>query len=108
MISKINTLILAAVALFTSAGAQEQSPPEATISNGIIQARLYLPDDQHGYYRGTRFDWAGVIFELTYEGHNYFGPWRDHDPLVHDAITGPVEYFEPLGYDEAKPGETFV
>lgn len=108
MVNKISTAILGAFALLTVAVTQAQSPPEVTISNGIIEARLYLPDEQHGYYRGTRFDWAGVIFELTYQGHNYFGPWRDHDPLVHDAITGPVEYFEPLGYEEAKPGETFV
>lgn len=108
MAKKIGIILFAAFVFFTVAVAQVQSPPEATISNGLVQARLYLPDEQQGYYRASRFDWSGVIFELTYQGHNYFGPWRDHDPLVHDAITGPVEYFEPLGYEEAKPGETFV
>ena len=66
--------------------------PEATISNGSIQSRLYLPDAQRGYYRGTRFDWSGVIYSLRYKGHEYFGPWFDkYDPNTHDAITGPVE-----------------
>jgi hypothetical protein len=87
--------------------------PQATISNGQIRAKLYLPDPQQGYYRGTRFDWSGVIASLEYQGHNYFGPWfARHDPLIHDAITGPVEEFRnqdtALGYDQAKPGENFI
>jgi len=87
--------------------------PQAGIANGPIQAKLYLPDAKAGYYRGTRFDWSGVIASLEYAGHNYFGPWLEkHDPQVHDAIAGPVEEFRTgasaLGYDEAKPGDTFV
>jgi hypothetical protein len=23
--------------------------------------KLYLPDAEHGFYRGTRFDWSGVV-----------------------------------------------
>jgi hypothetical protein len=88
-------------------------PPQAEISNGSIHAKLYLPDPEQGYYRGTRFDWSGVIHSLRYEGHEYFGQWFDHyDPKIHDAIMGPVEEFRTndtsLGYEEAKPGETFI
>jgi hypothetical protein len=101
-------------------------PPRAEISNGTIRARLYLPDARNGYYRGTRFDWSGVVSSLEYKGHNYFGEWFDRfDPKVYDvdfsngisagpnsAATGPVEEFstagKALGYDEAKPGETFI
>jgi hypothetical protein len=102
--------------------------PQAEISNGAIRARLYLPDAQNGYYRGTRFDWSGVIASLEFAGHNYYGPWFDRmDPAVHDFIyaengeivagapsasCGPAEEFstagKALGYAEAKPGETFV
>jgi hypothetical protein len=87
--------------------------PQAGITNGQIKAKLYLPDPANGYYRGTRFDWSGVIASLEYKGHNYFGPWlAKHDPKIHDAIAGPVEEFRTnnsgLGYDEAKPGETFI
>jgi len=35
--------------------------PQTEISNGIIKASLYLPDTNNGYYRATRFDWAGII-----------------------------------------------
>jgi hypothetical protein len=87
--------------------------PEATLSNSEIRARLYLPDPEAGYYRGTRFDWSGAIASLEWHGHNYFGKWFDrYDPKIHDAITGPVEEFltngAGLGYDEAKPGDSFV
>ena len=87
--------------------------PQAEISNASVRATLYLPDAQSGYYRGTRFDWSGVIASLKWNGHEYFGQWFDrHDPKIHDAITGPVEEFltgeSGLGYAEAKPGESFV
>lgn len=88
---------------------QESSFPKAEISNGLIKARLYLPDAEMGYYRAQRFDWSGVIGNLEYKGHTYFGPWRDtHDPFSNDGISGPVEEFMPIGYTEAKPGDTFL
>jgi hypothetical protein len=87
--------------------------PEAAISNGLINAKVYLPDADRGYYRGTRFDWSGAIYSLKFQGHEYFGQWFDrYDPKIHDAITGPVEEFRTndagLGYAEARPGETFI
>jgi hypothetical protein len=103
------------------------SPPQAEINNGVLKVQLYLPDAQNGFYRGTRFDWSGVIGSLEYQGHRYFGPWfTKTDPAVTDfvyqgadiiagpcsAITGPVEEFSTddraLGYADAKPGGTFI
>jgi hypothetical protein len=84
-------------------------PPEVSITNGFIHARLYLPDADNGYYRGSRFDWSGVIPELTCNGHSYYGQWNpDYGPRVHDAIMGPVEDFLPVGFNEAKPGGSFL
>jgi hypothetical protein len=102
-------------------------PPQAEITNGQIRVMLYLPHARNGYYRGTRFDWSGVIAGLEYKGHNYYGPWFNRvDPKVHDyryegaeiiaspcsGITGPVEEFQTnrsaLGWDEAKAGGTFI
>lgn len=83
--------------------------PQAEISNGLIRARLYLPDPEKGYYQGTRFDWSGVISSLEFKGHQYFGLWFDkYDPKIHDAITGPVEEFTPLDYEAGKPGDPFL
>ena len=96
--------------LFVVPGAsQTEKFPEATISNGVVKAKLYLPDTEAGYYRGTRFDWSGVVASLDYNGHSYFGQWfPTYDPFLHDAITGPVEAFDPIGYENAKAGESFL
>jgi hypothetical protein len=90
-----------------------EGPPEAHLSNGLIEAKLYLPDAQQGYYRGTRFDWSGVISSLRFQGHEFFGQWFErYDPKIHDAIAGPVEEFltrdAGLGYEEAKAGGNFI
>ena len=97
--------------------------PQAEITNGLIKAKLYLPDAAKGYYLGTRFDWSGVIYSLEYQRHNYYGPWFDgRDPKIRDfsyvgaqiiagpcsAITGPVDEFQAMGFDDAKPGGTFL
>lgn len=83
--------------------------PQADIGNGILTARIYLPDAEKGYYRSTRFDWSGVMPELEYKGHSYFGQWfPKYDPTINDAIMGPVESFWPLGYDRAGAGGAFV
>src|SRR5215210_2995346 len=87
----------------------ESDFPQATISNKVVQMKLYLPDASRGYYQGTRFDWAGVVASLEYQDHQYFGQWFEkYDPRTHDAIMGPVEEFMALGYEEAAPGGTFV
>ena len=103
------------------------SPPAAQITNGSVRLSVYLPDAKTGFYRGTRFDWAGVIGSAEYAGHDYFPQWFQRaDPKVRDfiydgsdivagpctAITGPSEEFvtdgKALGFDEAKPGGTFI
>jgi hypothetical protein len=90
-----------------------QEPPQRDITNGLIHAKIYLPNADRGYYRGARFDWSGVIARLEYSGHNYFGVWfPKYEPTLHDAITGPAEEFRSeegaLGYAAAKPGDSFV
>lgn len=82
--------------------------PEASIHHEQLKLDVYLPDAEKGYYRGTRFDWSGVINSLQYQGHEFFGPWREHDPLAHDAITGPVEAFTPIGFEDAEAGDPFL
>lgn len=95
----------------------EVRPPQVEISNGLVSARVYLPNTETGYYRGSRFDWSGVIARVDYKGHNYFGVWFPHyDPRLHDAITGPVEEFRTgstgvgsaLGFEAAPAGGMFV
>jgi hypothetical protein len=103
---------LAAV-LSPTAGIGADAFPSAEISNGLVKVRLHLPDAEKGSYRGTRFDWSGIIVSLEYQGHTYFGQWyARHDPLINDAITGPVQEFftetPGVGYDASNPGGKFV
>lgn len=102
--------------------------PQAELANGEIRLKIYLPDAKTGFYRATRFDWSGMIGSLLYKGHEFYGPWFQRvEPNVRDfsydgadivaspctAAVGPAEEFvtdtnQPLGYQEAKPGGTFV
>jgi hypothetical protein len=100
---------LALVLLASTAFAADA--PQAEIANGSLKAKLYLPDAQNGYYRATRFDWAGAVLSLQRKGHEYFGVWfppERYTPTLHDAITGPVDSFEAIGYDEAAVGGKFL
>jgi hypothetical protein len=102
-------------------------PPQAELTNGLLRVKLFLPDAANGFYRATRFDWSGMIETVEYGGHRFYGRWfQATDPKVKDfiyqgrdivagpctAATGPAEEFntadKALGFDEAKPGGTFI
>src|SRR5215213_1041885 len=103
-----NFLCLAAAAA-ACALAADPPAPDIEISNGALRVKLHSPDPVKGYYQGTRFDWAGVIASLERKGHNYFGVWfPKYDPKLHDAITGPVDSFNAIGYEEAPVGGKFL
>ena len=125
-ISKIagSAVLLAAV---TCGWLVAADPPSAEIANGVIKAKVYLPDARNGFYHSTRFDWSGVIGSLEYKGHTFYGPWfHKIDHSVYDfnyddegvvsadftAMVGPGEEFNTdgaaLGFAEAQPGGTFV
>ena len=91
------------------------SLPHRELSNGIVSAKAYIPGPG-GFYRGTRFDRAGVVAQATYKGHNFgeywfssYSPhvrdfvWRDGQVTVHpaSAAPGPVEEFAAVGFDDA-------
>lgn len=89
--------------------------PQLALSNGVIKAFVYLPDPVAGYYRGPRFDWSGLVSRVEWGRHVLFAPWKDaHNPANHDDVHGTAEEFGmemplgPLGYPEAKDGETFL
>ncbi len=74
--------------------------------------RIYLPDADTGYYRGPRFDWAGMIHTVEHEGRTYFGEWKVVDePEATDNVVGTAGEFgmkSPLAYDAAAVGENFI
>src|SRR3954469_7651964 len=96
--------------------------PHKDITNGIISAKVYLPGEG-GFYRGTRFDRAGVVAHATYKGQDYGQYWfSSYSPAVHDFMwqngqvtvstasgaAGPSEEFTVIGFDEAGMGGKFL
>jgi len=95
--------------------------PHVAISNGLITAQVYPPGKKE-LYQGTRFDHAGVVFHVTYKGQDYSTYWFDRfviDPrdenkypagVQHSccAVSGPVEEFAPVGFEEAGMGGRFL
>jgi len=80
----IATLLLAALAYAPFAYGQGNAPfmpvdpratspasaldnfPNKVIDNGLVSAKVYLPDP-FGFYRATRFDHAGMVTHITYK-----------------------------------------
>ncbi|MEE3259817.1 MAG: hypothetical protein VX293_11460 [Candidatus Latescibacterota bacterium] len=102
-------LVLCASAVFAE---EEGGFPMLELANDELTMGLYLPDAEKGYYRGTRFDWSGIIERVEYKGHRFYGAWRfPHDPTGHDFVSGPAEEFgmdHPSGFDEVEAGGSFV
>jgi hypothetical protein len=133
---KLNFLLIALTASALCTGQSEISDkvafPSGQITNGLVTVSYYLPDSQKGFYRGTRFDWSGIIYSLNYKGEEYYGSWYTRiDPSIHNNVQrvtpdgrgevvtgiassgmGPAEEFltndKALGFDEARPGGTFL
>lgn len=100
-----------------------RNAPIVTLRNSRITMRVAVPDLKRGFFRGTRFDQAGVVTSLVADGRAFYGPWFSRtapevldytytdDGLVagpDSAATGPVEEFAVIGFEEAKPGELFL
>jgi hypothetical protein len=108
-IMKKTYLILFALAFYVTSAQQPNKFPETDITNGFISAHFYLPKISEGYYQATRFDWSGLITSLVYKGHDYYGQWyENYSPTTHDAVMGPVEEFQPVGFKESEAGGSFL
>ena len=117
------------LALSTPAAAQQgtlparalDDAPHVVIDNGQISARVY-PPGENSLYKGTRFDHAGVVMHITYKGQNYTDYWFDRfvvDPRDTSrqpagtvtaccAVSGPVEEFAVVGFEDAGMGGRFL
>ncbi len=84
--------------------------PQTEMTNGLLDVSVASDTgNPANFYRGQRFDWAGIVYSLRYRGHSYFGEWFDNfDPNFHDTVCGPAEEFTQIGYDDAKIGGGFL
>lgn len=126
---RILLALLAGAALTAPASAQpgtqptsvlDQSP-HVVISNGLVSAHVF-PPGKNSLYKGTRFDHAGVVLHVTYKGQDYSDYWFDRfvvdprDTSRHAsgtqtaccAVSGPVEEFGVVGFEEAGMGGRFL
>ncbi len=77
-----------------------------TIQSEDLRLSLHEPGD--GAYLGTRFDRSGIFDSLELCGVQMCGRWFErYDPMMHDAVCGPAEEFAPVGFSDARPGDTF-
>lgn len=92
-----------------NSGVRAPEFPVLRIANRHVSASVCLPDIDAGYYRSTRFDWSGIVRDLRCRGHRYVSEWQPrHDPLRHDGLTGPVDEFTQIGYEQARTGQEFL
>lgn len=84
--------------------------PSTVISNGLITATVAIPDLAKGFYRGNRFEQAGLITKLEREGHTFFlDASAVHAPLNSSECCGPCEeWFDAIAFSDAQPGEAFI
>ena len=77
------------------------------IGNGTLVLTLCEPGE---YYKGTRFDRAGVFRRIVYKGLAWADVWFDDDnPFRHDHLCGTSEeFFSQIGYESAPVGGTFL
>jgi hypothetical protein len=100
-----------------------KTAPVVTLRNGHIIMTVALPDRERGFFRGTRFDQAGVVTSLKLGEREFYGPWFERtapdvldytytaDGLVagpDSAASGPVEEFGQIGFEDTKPGGLFL
>jgi len=78
--------------------------PHLKLANAKLKLTVATPDAESGLYRGSRFDWSGLVVAAEHDGHSFFAPWKlKHDPRSHEGIWGTAEEFsmdDPPGFDE--------
>ena len=89
--------------------------PKIRLSNGQIEADVFLPDAENGYYRDSRFDWSGMIDQIRMGDHTFLCSSEvTHDKnfrasgTAEELCMGILGTPGPLGYDEAKIGGIFI
>lgn len=84
---------------------------ENNIGYEIITERLKVTVVKPGIvYKGSRFDWTGIVTDITLAGKYSFCVSESPVPLNGSGglgITNEFGIHAPIGYDDAKTGDTF-
>ncbi|WP_146035192.1 right-handed parallel beta-helix repeat-containing protein [Formosa algae] len=85
--------------------------PHAEISNDEVSLTVFLPDNKKGFYRGTHFDWSGLVAKLNYKKQAYFeGNNTKQKSKTITNIFGPLEASMSggLGFKDADSDGKFI
>jgi hypothetical protein len=84
-------------------------PPQAVLTQGKLRVTVALPDARRGFYRSTRFDWSGMVTEVTLGASHFYGPWFDGTrDDVRDFVDGAEGVFVSPRNPATGPAEEFV
>jgi len=89
--------------------------PRIKLTNGQLEADIFVPCSENGYYRGSRFDWSGIADQIKWNGHTFLCSsvvTADKDfracGTAEELCMGIFNTPGPLGYIEAAVGESFI
>jgi len=78
-----------------------------SISNKRLTVEIVNPNVE-SIYRGPRFEWSGMVSQVTLDGkHTFCRAASQHDPIV-DGVGLAEEASEPLGFNEVGADGEFV
>lgn len=80
--------------------------PRMIINNAATVLTIYKPDAKNGYFRGSRFDWSGIIGRARNNGHVWYADYTagSHDPLSEGTGTaGEFGIDSATGYSGTQP-----
>jgi hypothetical protein len=82
------------------------------IRQGDLRVLVAYPEGAKSFYRGARFEHSSFIYRAWIGEVKLFGPWQlKFKRGKIDSVTGMAGEFgmkSPLGFDEAKPGDSFI
>lgn len=83
--------------------------PRAILKNKQLEITVALPDPEKGFYRGTRFEHAGIATSIKFTGTEFTGPFFLYNNINRIIVAGTAEEFDsPINYETVKTGEPFL
>lgn len=81
---------------------------KTVLENGALRIEVADTD----FYRGARFERAGIVTSVRYKGSEYFAANfkpGERNPYRHDHVAGNAEeFFEPIGFSDGRSGQPFI
>lgn len=88
---------------------EERIKGRILLSNPRLNVSLMLPGVASSAYIGQRFEHGAVVLEVTLDGtHTFLGREKRSEGLGGIGLIEETGMFSPIGYEDAKPGESFL